>query len=125
MRGRGGGGGGRWTWGLLRCFLEADTPRVRCARHGVLTAAVGTAQGPRRLSPGQREALAQIAADSKQLYKAYLMKEQLREVFKVKGEHGKTLLTGLIAWCQRCRIPEFTALAKTPETIPAADLEQP
>ena len=41
------------------------------------------------------------------------MKEQLREVFKAKGEHGKALLAGLMAWCQRCRIPEFTALAKT------------
>jgi hypothetical protein len=37
------------------------------------------------LSSGQRTALAQIAADDKQLYKAYLMKEQLREAFKAKG----------------------------------------
>ena len=59
------------------------------------------------------DSLAQIAADNRQLYKAYLMKEQLREVFKAKGEHGKALLAGLIAWCRRCRIPEFAALAKT------------
>ena len=70
-------------------------------------------KNPGGLSGGQRTALAQIAADNKQLYKAYLMKEQLREVFKAKGEHGKALLAGLMAWCQRCRIPEFTALAKT------------
>ena len=71
------------------------------------------ARTPGGLSGGQRTALAQIAADNKRLYKAYLMKEQLREVFKAKGEHGKALLAGLMAWCQRCRIPEFTALAKT------------
>jgi transposase len=38
-------GEGRRRWraldlGVLRCFLEADAPRVRCPRHGVLTAAV-------------------------------------------------------------------------------------
>ena len=68
---------------------------------------------PGGLSPGQRASLAHIAADNKQLYKAYLMKEQLREAFKVKGKRGKALLAGLIAWCQRCRIPEFTKFATT------------
>ncbi|MGH3193488.1 MAG: ISL3 family transposase [Streptosporangiaceae bacterium] len=67
----------------------------------------------RKLTPGQRGSLAVIAADNKQLYRAYLMKEQLREVFKTKGQRGKALLAGLIAWCQRCRIPEFTKLATT------------
>jgi transposase len=66
-------------------------------------------KGAAGLSPGQRLSLARVDADNKQLYKAYLMKEQLREVFKAKGERGKALLAGLIAWCQRCRIPEFTA----------------
>lgn len=70
-------------------------------------------KGPAALTGGQRASLALIAADNKQLYKAYLMKEQLREVFRAKGEHGKALLAGLIAWCRRCRIPEFTALART------------
>ena len=41
------------------------------------------------------------------------MKEQLREVFKVKGERGKQLLAGLISWASHSRIPEFTALAET------------
>ena len=38
-------GEGRRRWraldlGVMRCFLEADAPRVKCPRHGVLTAAV-------------------------------------------------------------------------------------
>lgn len=70
-------------------------------------------KNPAGLSPGQRRSLAQIAADNKQLYKACLMNEQLREVSKVKGERGKALLAGLISWCQRSRIPESTALART------------
>jgi transposase len=67
----------------------------------------------RKLSPGQRGSLAVIAADNKQLYKGYLIKEQLREAFKTKGEDGKKLLRGMIGWAHRCRIPEFTKLART------------
>jgi len=66
-----------------------------------------------RLTPGQRGALAVIAADNKQLYKGYLIREQLREAIKVKGEDGKKLLRGMIAWAYRCRIPEFARLART------------
>jgi transposase len=66
-----------------------------------------------KLSPGQRGSLAVIAADNKQLYKGYLIKEQLREAFKAKGADGKTLLRGMIAWAHRCRIPEFRKLART------------
>ncbi len=67
----------------------------------------------RKLTPGQRGTLAQIAVASKPLYKGYLIKEQIREAFKVKGSSGKMLMTGVTAWAHRCRIPEFTKLAKT------------
>jgi transposase len=67
----------------------------------------------RKLTPGQRGTLAIIAADNKQLYKGYLIREQLREAIKVKGEDGKKLLRGMIAWAHRCRIPEFARLART------------
>lgn len=67
----------------------------------------------RTLSPGQRGALAEIAVVNKPVYKGYLIKEQIREAFKVKGAHGKTLMRGVTAWAHRCRIPEFTRLART------------
>jgi transposase len=67
----------------------------------------------RKLSPGQRGTLAQIAVVNKPLYKGYLIKEQIREAFKAKGEDGKSLMRGVTAWAHRCRIPEFTRLAKT------------
>ncbi len=67
----------------------------------------------RKLTPGQRGTLAQIAVVNKPLYKGYLIKEQIREAFKVKGSSGKMLMTGVTAWAHRCRIPEFTKLAKT------------
>jgi transposase len=67
----------------------------------------------KKLTPGQRGALAQIAVTNKPVYKGYLIKEQIREAFKVKGTDGKTLMRGVTAWAHRCRIPEFTKLAKT------------
>jgi transposase len=67
----------------------------------------------RKLSPGQRGALAEIAVLNKPLCKGYLIKEQIREAFKVKGEEGKSLMRGVTAWAHRCRIPEFARLAKT------------
>lgn len=64
-------------------------------------------------TPTQRGTLAEIAVVNKPLYKGYLIKEQIREAFKTKGEHGRTLMRGVTAWAHRCRIPEFTRLAKT------------
>jgi transposase len=41
-----------------------------------------------------------------------LLKEGLRTVFRLKGEEGKHALTRWLSWAARCRIPEFTELAK-------------
>lgn len=68
---------------------------------------------PVNLTVNQRTSLAVIAKDNRQLYKGYLIKEQLREAFRVKGDHGKALLAGLISWARRSQIPEFAKLAKT------------
>jgi transposase len=108
----------KWAGEKLDELRRRLAGELRAAGKGDEAASLGQGmwalrKNPAGLTPGQRQSLAQIAADNRQLYRAYLMKEQLREVFKAKGEHGKALLAGLIAWCQRCRIPEFTALAKT------------
>lgn len=52
---------------------------------------------PTNLTGAQKTALADIAADNKQLFKGYLIKEQLREALNVKGDAGKRLLRGMIA----------------------------
>jgi transposase len=70
-------------------------------------------KNPDTLTGDQQVALASIKKTNDPLYRAYLMKEQLREVFTVKGEAGRRLLTGLISWARRSRIPEMTALART------------
>ncbi|WP_425271250.1 transposase [Mycobacterium gastri] len=68
---------------------------------------------PHDLTGAQRTSLAQIAATYATLYRAYLLKEQLREVFRVKGEQGRQLPDGWLSWASHSHTPEFVALART------------
>jgi transposase len=70
-------------------------------------------KNPEDLTAGQRTTIAALARLNSPLYRAYLMKEQLREVYRAAPGHGKALLAGLISWCARCRIPEFVKLGRT------------
>lgn len=72
-----------------------------------------TRKNPPDLTGEQRTSLAEIAATNKTLYRAYLLKEQLREVFRVKGTYGRQLLAGWLSWASHSRILEFVALARS------------
>ena len=61
----------------------------------------------------KRASLANIAATNAALYRAYLLKEQLREVFQAKGRRGHQLLAGWLSLASNARIPGFVALART------------
>lgn len=66
------------------------------------------------LSSDQKATLAGIQRDNKLLYRAYLLKEQLRHVFAAATPStAKSLLGGWLAWVKRSRIPEFTAVAES------------
>ncbi|MBA3809409.1 MAG: transposase, partial [Solirubrobacterales bacterium] len=47
------------------------------------------------------------------LYRAYLLKEQLRQIYRVPAKHAETLLDGWLAWARRSRLPSFVKLART------------
>ena len=70
-------------------------------------------KNPADLTCEQRTSLASITTTNNTLYRAYLLKEQLREVFRVKGQHGRGLLAGWLSWASHSRIPEFVALARS------------
>nr|WP_235435031.1 transposase [Mycobacterium heckeshornense] len=42
-----------------------------------------------------------------------MLKEQLCELFRLKGQAGRQLLAGWLSWASHSRIPEFVALART------------
>jgi transposase len=70
-------------------------------------------KNPADLTCEQRTSLASITTTNKSLCRAYLLKEQLREVFRVKGQHGRQLLAGWLSWASHSCIPEFVALARS------------
>lgn len=69
-------------------------------------------KAPENLTERQQRKLAWVAQVNHQLYRAYLLKEQLREVFSLKGDEGKALLDHWLGWARRCRIPAFVELGR-------------
>ena len=70
-------------------------------------------KNPEDLTERQGAKLAAVAETNKRLYRAYLSKEQLRQVFALKGADGIALLDGWLKWARRCRLPAFVKLAKS------------
>ena len=68
---------------------------------------------PERLTERQQAKLATIEHVNRRLYRAYLLKEQLRLVFHSEPEEAIDLLDAWLAWARRCRIASFVKLART------------
>ena len=67
-------------------------------------------KNPERLTGRQKNKLAWVAHTNDRLYRAYLMKEELRLAIQLKGEEGVALLGHWLAWTARCQIPAFIEL---------------
>lgn len=101
---------------VLWAMKALDKVRVRTmTKAGIRDRHVmwATRKNPADLTCEQRTSLAEIAVTNRALYRSYLLKEQLREVFRVKGDSGRQLLAGWLSWASRSRIPEFIALARS------------
>jgi transposase len=70
-------------------------------------------KNPEDLTENQQVKLAWIAATDPRLYRAYLLKEGLRVVFKMPHKAAVTALDRWIAWARRCRIPAFVKLQQS------------
>ena len=69
-------------------------------------------RNPEDLTQRQEAKLAWIAKVNTRLYRAYLMKEQLRIAIRTKGVLALTMLDEWLAWAQRCRIDAFVELGR-------------
>jgi transposase len=69
-------------------------------------------KNPGDLTERQAARLAVIAKTNAPLYRAYLLKEQLRQVFQLKGAEGIALLAAWLKWAWRCQLPAFVKLAR-------------
>ena len=96
----------RQVWNTARrCGASGHAKDLKGARYALW-------KNPEHLTNRQRAKLAWVATLNGPLYRAYLLKEQLREVFAVRGEAGIALLDRWLAWAARCRIPAFVELAR-------------
>ena len=69
-------------------------------------------RNPEDLTPRQRQKLAWVAKVNGPLYRAYLLKEQLRIAIGKKGVLALTMLDEWLIWAARCRIPAFVELGR-------------
>ena len=70
-------------------------------------------KNPENLTLNQREKLEMIRLKDNQLYRAYMLKEKLRLIFKLDNiEEVKDELDAWLSWARRCRIESFISLSR-------------
>ena len=72
-------------------------------------------KNPERLTKRQRSTLAQLKADNRDLFAAYLLKEQLRDVFKSKDWQGVIMLRWWVDAARKSRLAPFKRVADSIE----------
>ena len=70
-------------------------------------------KNPGNLTERQQLKLARVQALNQRLYRAYLLSQQLREIYRVPLKHAITLLDAWLRWARRCRLGPFVKLART------------
>lgn len=70
-------------------------------------------KNPENLTSRQAAKLSGIQKTNARLYRAYLLKEQLRQIYRLPAKEAIELLDEWIAWARRCRLPSFVKLART------------
>ncbi|MGH2803961.1 MAG: ISL3 family transposase [Gemmatimonadota bacterium] len=70
-------------------------------------------KNPENLTPRQQTKLAQIQQINQRLYRAYLLKEQLRQIYRVDPDEAISVLDAWLKWAWRCRLQPFVKLART------------
>ncbi len=70
-------------------------------------------KNPENLTDRQAAKLATIQQTNARRYRAYLLKEQLRQIYRLPAAAAERLLDRWLAWARRCRLPPFVKLART------------
>jgi transposase len=89
-----------------RCGQDQLARRLKGARYALW-------KNPENLTARQQAKLADVQQINRRLYRAYLLKEQLRQIYRLQPGPAIALLDAWVAWARRCRLPSFVKLAKT------------
>ena len=96
----------RSTWNDARKNgMTAEARQLKGARYALW-------RNPEDLSERQQAKLSWIKKANEPLYRAYLLKEQLRQILHVKHQRAIDMLTEWCGWASRSRLPAFVDLAR-------------
>jgi transposase len=96
----------RETWNeARRAGMRTHARDLKHARYALW-------KNPEDLTARQEAKLAWVAKVNGRLYRAYLLKEQFRQIIAVKGRPALMMLEGWLAWTARSRIPAFVELGR-------------
>jgi transposase len=70
-------------------------------------------KNPEHLTARQQLKLAHIQKINQRLYRAYLLKEQLRQIYRRNPDDAIGVLNAWLKWARRCRLAPFVRLART------------
>ncbi len=70
-------------------------------------------KNPGNLTERQQLKLARVQQLNQRLYRAYVLAQQLREIYRVAFDDAIALLEAWLRWARRCRLQPFVKLART------------
>ena len=70
-------------------------------------------KNPENLTARQQAKLSDVQRTNRKLYRAYLLKEQLRQIYRLPAAAAIPLLDAWLKWARRCRLAAFVKLART------------
>jgi transposase len=70
-------------------------------------------KNPGNLTERQQLKLARVQQLNQRLYRAYLLAQQLRQIYRVPADQAVALLDAWLKWARRCRLEPFVKLACT------------
>jgi transposase len=89
------------VWNEARRAGQGDTARqLKGARFCLW-------KNPENLATHQQSKLADVEKLNRPLYRAYLLKEQLRQIYCLPARKAIALLDEWLAWARRCRLKPF------------------
>jgi transposase len=94
-----------WAHGRRHTVSTGPALALRRARYALW-------KNPENLTDRQQLKLAWIAKTDPRLYRAYLLKEALRIIFKLPVDQAAEALDRWVAWARRCRIESFVTLQR-------------
>ena len=89
-----------------------EEPEKETASGTIKGARYPLSKNPENLTTGQAATIELLAKSNTKLYRAYLLKEKLRLLFRHPYRGARQELEDWVAWARHCRIPQFVELQK-------------